>query len=234
MIKKSIKKNKRFYNFLSDTREKLRIIYNTKTRSRFLWMLVDGDNKLSLNYPLTKNSIVFDVGAYKGNFTKKVYDKFLCYVYAFEPIKESVEHLNMILGRYSKITIFDFGLSGREREEKISNIGAASSLFSRPEGELNETIQLKSFSNFIEENNIKQIDLLYMNIEGAEYELLNEIIDKGFINNISHIQIQFHNFVPNSKKERKNIRKKLKITHECRFNYPFIWERWDIKEKVNK
>ena len=77
MLKKLVKKNKNLYKFLSDSREVLRIIYNTKTRSRFLWNLRSGDNKLSLDYPLSKDSVVFDIGAYEGNFTKKYIINFI-------------------------------------------------------------------------------------------------------------------------------------------------------------
>ena len=68
-----------------------------------------------------------------------------------------------------------------------------------------------------------------MNIEGSEYELLEEIIESGNILKITHLQIQFHNFVENATEQRKNIRNKLKKTHTNIFNFPFIWERWDIK-----
>ena len=82
-------------------------------------------------------------------------------------------------------------------------------------------------SKFIEEESIQEIDLLYMNIEGSEYQLLNHIIETGLIQNVKHLQVQFHNYILNSKLERKKIRKKLKKTHYCVFNFPFIWERWD-------
>jgi hypothetical protein len=54
---------------------------------------------------------------------------------------------------------------------------------------------------------------------------LNLIIN--FIKNIDHIQIQFHNYIEGSKKLRNQIRKELKKSHKCKFNFPFIWERWD-------
>ena len=88
---------------------------------------------------------------------------------------------------------------------------------------------MKSFTNFIIENSINSIDLLYMNIEGSEYRLLNDIINTGYINNVKHLQVQFHNFVDGSKKKRSEIRRELKKTHDCVFNFPFIWERWDLK-----
>ena len=48
-MKKYLKKNKLIYQFLIYTREKLRIIYNTKTRSRYLWRLKNGDEKKIFN-----------------------------------------------------------------------------------------------------------------------------------------------------------------------------------------
>ena len=57
-----------------------------------------------------------------------------------------------------------------------------------------------SFEEFVNKNNILNIDYLKLNIEGSEYELLDHIIDTGFIKNINHIQIRFHNFVPEAEK----------------------------------
>ena len=36
---------------------------------------------LRLNYPLTKESVVFDLGGYKGGWSEKIYDKYQCQVY---------------------------------------------------------------------------------------------------------------------------------------------------------
>jgi len=225
-----IKQNKWLYHFLLKIREKLRIIYNTKTRSRFFWLLRDGDNKASLNYPLNSDSIVFDIGAYQGNFTKKIYDEFRCKVYAFEPIQKEYLNLEKQFKEYKNdIRIYNFGLLDSDEEVYFSNIDGASSIFSRPEGELSIKVKLKSFNNFINENSIEKIDLLYMNIEGSEYRLLREIIDSGYINNIEFLQVQFHNFVDEAKLKRKHLRNELKKTHSNIFNYPFIWEAWRLK-----
>ena len=217
------------YKFLSDSREILRIIYNTKTRSRFIWLLRKGDDNLSLDYPLENNSIIFDIGAYEGNFTKKIHNKFNCNVYAFEPLKNKASDLEKYFNNFNNVKVYNFGLLGSDKKVKLSNIEAGSSIFSRPEGNVGITVNMKSFYNFVLDNSIERIDLMYMNIEGSEYELLEHIIESGYIKNIKHLQIQFHNFVENSKVKRKDIRKKLKTTHKCKFNYPFIWERWDLK-----
>jgi len=105
-------------------------------------------------------------------------------------------------------------------------------LFDRKEGGANTKIFVKAFSTFVREEDLEVIDLVKMNIEGSEYELLDEIIDSGCIGKIKHLQIQFHNFVEDAPRKRKEIRNKLKMTHVNKFNYPFIWERWDIKNDI--
>tara|TARA_A100001011_G_C14322541_1_gene851636 strand:- start:22257 stop:22970 length:714 start_codon:yes stop_codon:yes gene_type:complete len=230
-IKKLIKRNKIIYKFVSDSRETLRIIYNTKRRSRFFWMLRNGDDTLSLNYPLNDRSIIFDIGAYTGIFTEKIFNKFECEVHAFEPLKEYSDILVKKFKRHPKVIINNFGLLDEDQKLMVSNIGAGSSIFSRPEGQPDNIVTIKSFIKYVNENSIEKINYMYINIEGSEYKLLDHIINTGYINNIDHIQIQFHNFVDNSKILRNKIRQELRRTHECKFNFPFIWERWD---RVNK
>jgi len=229
-MKQNFKKNKKFYQFLSKLREILRIIYNTKTRSRFFWNLRNGDNSVSLNYPLNNSSLVFDIGAYNGTFTQNIYEKFNCNIYAFEPLTHYFEFLNTkFLKDKNKIKIYNFGLLDKSKTISFSNIDFASSIYSRPEGELSINVEMRSFYEFVTEKQIDTIDLVYINIEGSEYKLLEHIIASGYINNIKYLQIQFHNFVDNSKLIRKKIRKDLKNTHKCIHNYPLIWEVWKIK-----
>ena len=82
-------------------------------------------------------------------------------------------------------------------------------------------------SEFMKIEKLDQIDLLYINIEGSEYQLLNHMIENDLIKNVKYLQIQFHNYLENAVLERKKIRRILKRTHVCKFNFPFIWERWD-------
>ena len=229
-MKKFLKKYKKLYKLLSDIREKLRIIYNTKTRSRFIWNLKNGDDNLSLNYPLNDKSIVFDVGSYKGAFTQKIYNNFTCFVFSFEPHEKYFNLMSQKFANEKKVKLYNFGLLDQDEIVKFSNIDGASSIYNREEGSLELEVIMKSFTNFVFDNSIKKIDLLYMNIEGSEFRLLNEIINSGYIKNINHLQVQFHNFVDGSKKMRKKIRKELKKTHNCVFNFPFIWERWDLNK----
>ena len=127
------------------------------------------------------------------------------------------------------VRIFNFALSNFTGTAQISDIGAGSSIIERVENSDYETINVVSFVDFLKMENIDSIDLLYLNIEGSEYDLFTNIFENNYQNKINHFQIQFHNFVNQAKQKRMEIRKVLKITHDCKFNFPFIWERWDKK-----
>jgi FkbM family methyltransferase len=142
-------------------------------------------------------------------------------------VKNFVDILNNKFENHQKVKILNFGLLDENKDIKISSIGAGSSIFARKEGKPLDLVEFRSFIEFVNNNSIKKIHLLYMNIEGSEYQLLKHIIETNFIKNIDHIQIQFHNYIEGSKKLRNQIRKELKETHKCKFNFPFIWERWD-------
>ena len=228
-MKRFIQKNKFIYKLLFKSRDLLRIIYNQKRRSRFFWNLRNGDEKLSLDYDFTNKSIVFDVGTYTGSFTEKIVNRFDCIVYAFEPKNEYFNYLMNKFKKNKNVRIFNFALSNFTGTAQISDIGAGSSIIERVENSDYETINVVSFVDFLKMENINSIDLLYLNIEGSEYDLFTNIFENNYQNKINHFQIQFHNFVNQAKQKRREIRKVLKITHDCKFNFPFIWERWDKK-----
>jgi len=69
-----------------------------------------------------------------------------------------------------------------------------------------------------------------INIEGAEYALLDHLICTSSIFKIKNIQIQFHDFVPSAEKKMNRIKNSLKDTHYMTYEYPFVWENWKRKD----
>ena len=49
-----------------------------------------------------------------------------------------------------------------------------------------------------------------------------------FLNNVKHLQVQYHKVDDDSPSKRRKVNKKIAISHSRKFNYPFIWERWDL------
>ena len=189
------------------------------------WFADRGDETLRLNYQeLNDNSVVFDVGGYKGDFASNIFSKYCCNLYVFEPVKEYAQNIRDRFSKNPKIKVYTFGLGGKKENLPISISGDSSSIFK--EGDKKSIVDIICFKDFLIENNIDYIHLIKINIEGGEYELLNHILETGLIYRIENLQIQFHNFVPNAKILRENIRQKLQKSHHLTYNYNFVWENW--------
>ncbi len=194
------------------------------------WLEAKGDETLRLNYDLNENSLVFDVGGFEGNWANDIFNKYQCNVYVFEPVSSFIEMIKNRFQNNNKIKVFDFGLSNTTQNAKISLETDRSSVINSSENF--EIIKLKNIAEFIEENDIKSIDLMKINIEGSEYELLNSLIDSNMAQRVKNIQVQFHEFVPDARNKMKAIQQKLSETHELTYQYEFIWENWRIKQSV--
>lgn len=188
------------------------------------WQRENGDNTYRLNYDLDENSTVFDVGGFKGDFTYKIYNKFNCNIYVFEPVKSFYENLINRFGDNNKIKIFNFGLGSKTENLNIHVDGDATSTYTQ-NGTLEE-IKIVNIIDFIKKEKVDNIDLLKLNIEGEEFPLLEKLIKSKELNKINNIQVQFHEFMENSKKRRKNIRKKLSNYFINEWSFEFVWESW--------
>ena len=200
--------------------------FNEEDFSR--WLADSGDSTHRLNYELNENSVVFDMGGYKGEWTKKIFEKYKSNIFVFEPVDEFYNIICKNIKGNEKIQPFKYGLGSKDEEMEISLTLDSSSTFNK-EGSL-EKISIKTFKDFIESNNISNIDLIKINIEGGEYDLLEHIISENLQTKIKNIQVQFHRFIPECTERRNKIREELSKTHELTYDYDFIWENWKLKE----
>jgi FkbM family methyltransferase len=192
------------------------------------WFKVNGDKNLRINYELNENSIVFDLGGYKGEFASDIFCKYDCKIYIFEPIKEFYDIIAERFSNNKKIRVFHFGLSSKDEIANISLTDNSSSVFIESENAQN--IELQSITNFLNENFITHVDLIKINIEGGEYQVLESLIENNAISIFKNIQVQFHDFIiPNAKARMNGIQNKLAKTHSLTYQFEFVWENWKIK-----
>jgi FkbM family methyltransferase len=177
---------------------------------------------------LTENSIVFDIGGYKGEWAEKIIKLYNPYIYIFEPIPEYYLEIFKKLGANPKVSIYNFGLSDKNEKASISLLSNSSSIYKKGKNCIN--IRLQDISNFIKKANISRIDLMKINIEGGEYSLLERMINVKIIEICQDIQVQFHNFMPEAERRRNKIRESLAKTHFTTYEYLFVWENWRRNE----
>jgi FkbM family methyltransferase len=193
------------------------------------WVNDNGDKTHRLNYPLSRESVVVDAGGYQGKWSNEILNMYNPRIFIVEPLKSYyLGIIEKFKGR-EEVSVYNYGLSSREGEIDINLDNDSSSIYKKGEGKI-ERVKVKRMGSFMKESGIEKINLFKINIEGAEYELLEDIINEGIQNKIENIQVQFHVFIPGCQDRRKKIQENLSKTHECTYNYEFIWENWSLKK----
>ena len=146
-----------------------------------------------------KELIIFDIGAHVGGIALKYNELFLkSKIFCFEPFLESFLELEQKTYTFKNIIAFNKGLSDREGFSKFySNCSAptnsllkahASSELIWGKGLLDNLgtvdIELTTIDNFVLEYHIEMIDILKMDVQGAEFKVLKgakKTFEKGII-----------------------------------------------------
>lgn len=206
---------------------KSRFLPTKKQKAHARWLLDNGEIK-RLSYNLSNNSIVWDVGGFEGEFASSIASKYNCNVFIFEPVPKFCDLIkNKFLGN-DKITLFPFGLSNFDGHIDFTIDGDASTSFKKTTSSVQ--LKVRDVSKFIEENNVLNIDLVKINIEGGEYNMLESLISSGHIKKFKNIQVQFHELDGRTLERYQKIVESLNDTHQRTWHYFFVWENWALNE----
>src|SRR5262245_60685739 len=93
------------------------------------WQSLQGDKTLRLDYDLSSDAVVFDVGGYEGQWASDIYSRFNCRIHIFEPIPTYADQIRKRFQRNPQICVHPFGLAASTRRERMSVNGDASSEF---------------------------------------------------------------------------------------------------------
>lgn len=190
------------------------------------WNEENGDKIHRLNYELNNESIVFDLGGYKGEWSEQIFDRYNCYIHIFEPVKEFYDIIVEKFKNNDKVKIYHFGLGDLNETLNILLDGDASSHILENTGNV-ESIEIVSITKFMKDNNISNVNLMKINIESAEYVLLESLVKEDGLDKFDNIQVQFHTFIPDCVERRDSIRNYLSKTHKLTYDFTFIWENWE-------
>jgi FkbM family methyltransferase len=196
-----------------------------KTGDITQWFADSGDHTLRVNYNLDENSIVFDLGGYHGEWADKIFTKYGCTVYIFEPINSLYEGIVKKFSNNEKIKVFNFGISDINEKRFISLENDGSSFYKSSGNEIE--CEVKSITEFLKEEEINKIHLMKINVEGDEFKIIEKILNDKIVNIFDNLQVQFHEFYPNSRELRLQLHDELSQTHHLTYNYEFVWENWE-------
>ena len=196
------------------------------------WFSENGNENVIVNYPLTEDSWVLELGGYEGLWTEKITKLYNCNVVVVEPIPD---FCNILVERFKnnpKVHIVNNAVTAERREVtfNIDGDGTSETLIS---SERQITINSCTLEDIIEVYQLSRIDLIQMNIEGEEFNLLPALIKSRLLTKCNDIHIQFHNTNPSCPTKRESIQQGFRdLGFELSWNYEFVWESW--RNKLNK
>lgn len=192
------------------------------------WRRENGQARLSCYDWLTPGDIVFDVGAFRGEWTDTVLRQQPgAQMHLFEPHPGFVASLEEKFAGSGNVHVHDIAIGSTTGTMMLSDAGDASSSVA----DHGKTFEARTLSvrDFFDATPVERIALMKVNIEGGEYDLLPALIEAGEIGKVGRLQVQFHLFSPELKEARDRVRAALEQTHDCAWSYPFVWEEWRLR-----
>lgn len=171
---------------------------------------------------LNKSSICIDCGANIGKVSE-IMAKTGAKVYAFEPNPLCMEQLESVCSKYKNIELIKKGVADKNKKFKMFHndfiqydrevFSQSSSIYATKKNvnAKNYTeIECIDLCEFIKNLN-KTIDILKMDIEGAEFDILYKLITRGIYKKIKHILVETHDdSIPEIADIAKTVRQLIK------------------------
>lgn len=164
---------------------------------------------------LNKSSIIYSIGIGEDiSFDDEVIEKFECKVFAYDPTPKSVEWVAKHVNNQNFI-FQPLGVANQKGEKRFylpknqNHVSGSLHPIHSVETTRSVVLNFDTLSNLMKKNNHQKIDVLKMDIEGAEYEVIEDIVKNKI--EVGQILVEFH---PHFEKEgRTKTKKAIKALH---------------------
>jgi FkbM family methyltransferase len=147
-------------------------------------------------WQFAEDAVFVDIGANVGsvslfvdNFNKDREDKIRVFAIEPEPHNLSLLQKNIESNPVENVTVINKAIWHQNKEVLITNRGGNSSIF-EIEGVEQTNIQAITLEKLFKENNIKHVDVMKIDIEGAEFDLIINATEKTLAK-IKYITLEF-------------------------------------------
>jgi FkbM family methyltransferase len=147
-------------------------------------------------WQFAEDAVFVDIGANVGsvslfvdNFNKDREDKIRVFAIEPEPHNLSLLQKNIENNPVENVTVINKAIWHQNKEVLITNRGGNSSIF-EIEGVEQTKIQAITLERLFRENNIKHVDVMKIDIEGAEFDLIINASEKTLAK-IKYITLEF-------------------------------------------
>jgi len=175
------------------------------------------------------DSVVVDAGAYIGEWAQDIMDRYNPTIHAFEPDPRNYRRLEEKARSCPRIIAYSYGLGDRTERVRMTLEFLGSSMFPGAEQQNDvpsAEVEIRDITEVWQSLGLDRVDLMKINIEGAEFPLLERMLDADLLRQVDCFLIQFHEWHPGAYGRRRNIRKALSRSHKLAWDHHFVWEKW--------
>lgn len=195
------------------------MIANTRARAAELdheW------DRRALDWPLTRESVVVEVGGYTGRWALQIAERYAPRLYVFEPQLWAAQVCRGVLG--SKGIVFPYALGATSGAMLMGEWETDGCSLVKPSAE--HPCEMVEISRTFRELQLSHIDLMLMNIEGYEYTLLPHMLDQGILP--QRLMVQFHTFADPDGMQTAQIYERLAATgYRVAWTYGVVLTAWE-------
>ncbi|GAB4225030.1 MAG: hypothetical protein Kow0049_02050 [Stanieria sp.] len=141
---------------------------------------------------LNSNSIVIDLGMNKGEFTKYIVEHFDCPIIG----AEANPHVFQKLPKYERLTATNIAIAAKDGTStlNIPKEGDASLYLNENSNSEQIVVESKTFQSFVKTFSLERIDLVKVDIEGAEIDMF-DLTEDDILQKVVQFTVEFHDFV---------------------------------------
>jgi len=198
---------KRIFTRLYDDVKHLKKSISLKSK----WYGNDYGGFYAYNKNLSESSIVYSFGIGEDiSFDLEINQDTNCLVYCFDPTPKSISWIKR-RNLPDTISFFNYGISDKDETTTFflpkNKKHVSGSLIAHHNIDLDDKVfvQMKRLKSIMRELGHSHIDILKMDIEGAEYNVINDILDSDI--SINQILVELHDrfFKDGRNKSKKTV-----------------------------
>jgi FkbM family methyltransferase len=178
---------------------------------------------------LNSSSVVYSGGVGKDiSFELELAKQFKLAIYLYDPSPTGIETIKKLGSLPEKVSFFPLGLYKENGTFSFDNPfweGEGSFILNQTSQNTLNSFVCQNIATCMKNNGHTKIDLLKIDIEGAEYGVVEEIMEKNIA--IDQICVEIHTFEPFSRAKRQELVKKLEnfgylLFHKKGADFSFI------------
>jgi FkbM family methyltransferase len=158
---------------------------------------------------LSTDAIVVDLGAFDGDFAHAIIDRFHCRVISAEPVKQLLDRIVPD----PLLEILPVAVGGKNQQVSVNlfdsrNASVLGAIHPDEDAGL-QTVEMITLTELCRRAGTKDIDLLKIDIEGAEIELIDSCSDQE-LKSCTQVAVEFHDFLyPDLRPAVERIRERM-------------------------